>query len=155
MQNRWLGEWLPVVAFVAGVSSLTFAYGVAVGVYEYFPYALLRDAVAAASALKEKYALAYDVAPDPYVVVVDHDKAGVAIHDPERAFAGYTFMTLYRDGQHKAVLIDMSGEPVHEWHVPFSEGWPKAPHIIEQVEDDLIHLHGAHLFPNGDVLFNF
>ncbi len=144
-------DWLPIALFVFGLCSFAFAYGVLVGVYRYFPYEMLHDAKAAAAALHQKYALP----PEPHAYVVDHDGAGVTVHDPERAFDGYTFLTVYRDGRNKAILIDMQGGVLHEWHADFSEIWPDAPHIIEQVQDAAIHWHGSYLFANGDVLFNF
>ena len=134
-----------------GISAFAFAGGVLVGAYEFFPYEVLRDAKAAADALLDKYSMP----PEPNAFVVDHDKAGVTIHNPNKAFEGYTFLTVYRDGYHKAVLIDMRGGVLHEWRVNFSDVWPEAPHIIEQARDAAIHWHGAHLFQNGDVLFNF
>jgi hypothetical protein len=142
---------LPIALFVLGLCSFAFAYGVLVGVYRYFPYELLHDAKTAAEALHEKYALPRE----PHAYVVDHDGAGVTVHDPQRAFDGYTFLTLYRNGRNEAILINMQGDVLHEWHAEFSEIWPDAPHIIEQAHDAAIHWHGSYLFPNGDVLFNF
>ena len=133
------------------MSAFAFAYGVAVGVYKYFPYGVLHNAKEAAAALREKNA----IPSEPHAFVVAHDKAGVTVHHPDKAFDGYTFLAAYRDGRHKAVLMDMAGNALHEWYVAFSDVWPDAPHIIEQAEDAAIHWHGSHLFPNGDVLFNF
>ncbi len=48
---------------------------------------------------------------------------GVTVHDPDRAYQGYTLFcesyedpTLAEDGRGKIYLIDMEGEIVHTWH---------------------------------------
>jgi hypothetical protein len=118
-----------------------------VGVYKYFPYEVPHNVKEAATILREKNA----IPSGPHAFVVADDKAGVT----EKAFDGYTFLAAYRDGKHKAVLMDMAGSVLHEWYVAFSDVWLDAPRIIEQAEDAAIHWHGSHLFPNGDFLFNF
>lgn len=142
---------IPILLFIFGLSAFAFAYGVLVGVYRYFPYDILHDAGMAADAVREKYSMS----PEPHAYVVDHDKAGVTVYNPAKAFNGYTFLTAYRGGQHKAILIDMRGDILHEWSTQFSDVWPQAPHVIDQADDAAIHWHGSHLFSNGDVLFNF
>jgi hypothetical protein len=146
-----LKDSIPAVLFVLGVSSFAFCYGILVGAYGYFPYEILHAAKSAADALREKHSMP----EEPYVHAVDHHKAGVTIYDPDRAFDGYTFLTGYRDGLHRATLIDMEGRVLHEWSAQFSDIWPEAPHVIEQAHDAAIHWHGAYLFANGDILFNF
>lgn len=145
-------EALPIALFVLGACMLAFAYGVLVGVYKWYPYDVLRDAQQAAEDLQKKYQLE----DEPFAVAVAHERAGVTIHDPDRAFAGDTFITGYRDGRQEAILVDLQGNVVHEWHAMFSAVWPDgAPHVIEQAHDRAVQWHGAHLFENGDVLFNF
>jgi Arylsulfotransferase (ASST) len=146
-----LKDSIPAVLFVLGISSFAFGYGILVGAYGYFPYEILHDAKSAADALREKHS----IPEEPYVHAVDHHKAGVTIYDRDRAFDGYTFLTGYRDGLHRATLIDMEGRVLHEWSAQFSDIWPEAPHVIEQAQDAAIHWHGAYLFANGDILFNF
>lgn len=117
---------LSIVVFALGISAFAFAYGVIVGMYGYFPYEMVRDAMAAAEALHDKYFMP----AEPYALAVNHDKAGVTIYDSNRAFNGYTFLTAYRDGRNKAVLLDMQGNVLHEWRADFSDVWPDAAHII-------------------------
>jgi hypothetical protein len=144
---------LPIALFVLGLSGLGFAYGVVVGRHEYFPYQIIKQAKDAVEALREKHGSSPDA---DYTFVVNHPGAGVTVHDSRRAFGGHTFFTAYHDGRHKAKLIDMEGNVLHRWQSTFSEIWPRAPHVIDRARNDhLIHWHGAHLFPNGDILFNF
>jgi hypothetical protein len=46
----------------------------------------------------------------------------------------------------------MRGETVHQWELPFSKAWPRAPHVQSPVSDELIHWFRCHLYPNGDLL---
>jgi hypothetical protein len=149
--SRSLTDRLSIVLFVAGLAAVAFGYGVLVGVYEWYPYDLLREARQAAVDLRKKY----DIDAEPFAVEVAHERAGVTVYEPERAFDGYTFVTAWRDGRQEANLIDMRGNVLHEWHAMFSEVWPEAPHIVDQAPDAAVQWHGAHLFDNGDVLFNF
>jgi hypothetical protein len=141
---------LAIGLFIFGLLAGSFGYGVLVGVYKLFPHGPLRDAKAAIEALYEKYT----ISAQPFTAVVDHDKAGVTIYDPERAFDGYTFLLLNRNGTYQAELINMRGDTLHQWHFRFSQVWPDAPHIDERAGDERMYWHGAHLYPNGDILFN-
>lgn len=144
-------EALPIALFVLGACLLAFGYGVMVGVYQWWPYDVLQEARQAAEDLQKKY----QIESEPFAVAVAHDRAGVTIYQPDKAFDGYTFVTGYRDDGQEAILVDMQGNVLHEWRAMFSEVWPSAPHIVDQAHDRAVQWHGAHLFPNGDVLFNF
>lgn len=150
-QRSSLADRLPIIAFIAGIAILSFGYGIAAGIYQLFPYDIVQRAITAGQALQEERA----IPANPYALAVEHDKAGVTIHDPARSFDGYTFVTGFRDGEHKAMLLDMDGNVRHEWSVLFSAIWQDPPHRQHQNRDDLNVWHGAHLFPNGDILFNF
>ncbi len=47
--------------------------------------------------------------------------SGLRVHDPEKAFPGYTLFAPMTGGG-KVCLIDMHGEVVHSWSLPYSPG---------------------------------
>jgi hypothetical protein len=71
------------------------------------------------------------------------DKAG-------KTFDGFTLYTTTEAS--RATLIDMRGQTVHEWALPFSKAWSRPPHIRFPLADALLNWFGCHLFPNGDLL---
>lgn len=52
----------------------------------------------------------------------------------------------------RAVLVNMAGEVVQQWHVPFSQLWPAPPHIHGRIEDSAVYFNDGRLYPNGDLL---
>ncbi len=69
---------------------------------------------------------------------------------PGQTFDGFTLYTTTQNAT--ATLIDMQGNVVHDWALPFSKAFPKAPHLRAPLEDDRIHWFRCHLYPNGDLL---
>ena len=78
------------------------------------------------------------------------DDTGVVTHDPDRAHDGLTFFSRSHDAA--AVLVDMDGEVVHEWRLPFSDVWPDPPHTKWTPDDKYIYWRRARLMPDGDVI---
>jgi hypothetical protein len=78
------------------------------------------------------------------------ERRGVVTHEPAKAANGYT---LYTSGEgQRAVLVSMSGEVLHEWHLPFSEIWDETASVRRPRPDSMIHYNKAYLYPNGDLL---
>jgi hypothetical protein len=55
-------------------------------------------------------------------------------------------------GNSRAVLVNMLGEVVHSWHVPFSSVWSAPPHLRGFIDDAAVYFNDGHLYPNGDLL---
>jgi hypothetical protein len=55
-------------------------------------------------------------------------------------------------GDSRAFLLNMRGEVVHEWHVPFSQLWPAPPHLKGRIDDAAVYFNDGHIYPNGDLL---
>jgi hypothetical protein len=72
------------------------------------------------------------------------------INQPGRACDGFT-LCMY-GGDSRAVLINMRGEVVHRWHVPFSTLWPDPPHLYGPVQDSAVYFNDGHVYPNGDLV---
>lgn len=92
---------------------------------------------------KQKY-------PGVYWAKASDDKTGLQIHKEDLSLKGYTvFSSSYAQKVH---LIDMNGNMVHEWSMPFSKAWPNPQHIDWVLPEHLHHITRFHLYPNGDLL---
>lgn len=78
------------------------------------------------------------------------DKKGVTINDPSRALNGYTVYT--QGGDSSAYLINMQGQQVYRWHMPYSKLWKTNPVGRKAQPDSLIYFRKAIVYPNGDLL---
>lgn len=117
-----------------------------------FPYLYVRSAFIGTCALYEKYFLLWERGPYSKDLWKNttNSKMGVTIYDRAKTYDG---LTLYTSGHKQAAfLISMDGRLVHEWSLPFSTAWPRAPHIRHPIDDRYIYWRMAHLFPNGDLL---
>jgi hypothetical protein len=74
----------------------------------------------------------------------------VRVDKPDKTYDGFTLYTTTEGA--RATLIDMQGETVHQWELPFRKAWPSAPHVLAPVSDESIHWFRCHLYPNGDLL---
>jgi hypothetical protein len=74
----------------------------------------------------------------------------VRVDKADKTFNGFTLYTTNEGA--RATLIDMRGETVHQWELPYRKAWPNAPHVKDPVADDQIHWFRCHLYPNGDLL---
>ena len=78
------------------------------------------------------------------------DQEGVTKYDPTKAMNG---LTLYTSGHdQKARLIDMQGQVVREWGLPFSAIWDKSAAVKSPRPDSHVYIEKTQLFPNGDLL---
>jgi Spy/CpxP family protein refolding chaperone len=72
--------------------------------------------------------------------------SGVTRHDANRAHNGLNLLTSAHEPG--ALLLDMSGEVLHRWSMPFSDVWPDYP----GKRQNTAFWRRAHLYENGDVL---
>ncbi|HEY1385225.1 MAG TPA: arylsulfotransferase family protein [Dongiaceae bacterium] len=138
------------ILFVAAIAFLAFVGGALAMLSESFPHQYIRDAYMAGQALLEQR----KETADPYVTDQWHKArdglAGVTIHDPKKAFEGYTLYT--GAGEAAAHLIGMDGRVVHEWRRPYSAIWNKQAAVKKPQPDQVILWDKARLLPNGDLL---
>ena len=148
------GDWLRFY-FLASLGLSLFAYGVAVGLYRIFPYNLLqRTAAAGVDVLRypKQYAR---LVPEKQLAPATRAGAGVVTYAAGKASPGVTFIDGFFGDSTGMKLVGMSGEVLNEWRVSFNEIWPEAPHLRSKPADWDTQIHGAVLYPNGDVVFNF
>jgi hypothetical protein len=68
----------------------------------------------------------------------------------DKTFDGFTLFTSNQTTE--AALVDMRGNVVHQWQLPFSRAWINPPHILRPLTDNRVHWVRCHLYPNGDLL---
>jgi len=76
---------------------------------------------------------------------------GVSTYDPGKSYQG---LNLYLSGHApSAILMDMEGNPLHEWHYPFQKAWDYFPGPED--DDHRSFWRRVHLYENGDLLAIF
>jgi Arylsulfotransferase (ASST) len=150
LKARW-----HILYFGLSVLLIVFLSGVAVAKLQIFPYRILDAAWDAAQDWKRNWTTYLRVRPDKMIEPARHEGAGVTVNKADRASPGVTFITgLFGESQGMD-LVDLDGTVLHRWRVSFNEVWPAASHLEEQPHDWDVAVHGALLYPNGDVVFNF
>jgi hypothetical protein len=126
--------------FLFGLASLCYLVGAAVMFFDLPSSSFLRKGFVGGAAWYEQQQArprALADLPPPTVGRIDR---------PDRTCDGFTLM-MY-GGDNRAVLVNMRGETVHQWHVPFSKLWPDHP----PKDDEGVYYTDGHLYPNGDLL---
>ncbi|HLW64874.1 MAG TPA: arylsulfotransferase family protein [Gemmataceae bacterium] len=72
------------------------------------------------------------------------------VDKPDKTCDGFTLCMYGGDSQ--AVLVNMRGETIHRWHVPFSKLWPTPTHVKGRVDDATVYCNDGHIYPNGDLV---
>jgi hypothetical protein len=127
-----------------GLVSLSFLLGAAVIFFDLPPSAFLRRAfVGGVNWYEQK-------GPAPPPVVQFSPPTVGPIDKPGKTCDGFT-LCMY-GGDSNAFLLNMRGEVVHQWHVPFSQLWPAPPHLKGRIDDAAVYFNDGHIFPNGDLV---
>jgi hypothetical protein len=129
--------------FLFGAVSLSFVLGAAVMFFELPLSTFLRRAFVGGAAWYEaQRAGPQPTGPLPQPTVGKVDR-------PDRTCDGFTL--LMYGGNSRALLVNMRGDVVHSWHVPFSKLEPD-PAVRGRIDDAAVYFNDGHLFPNGDLL---
>lgn len=137
-------------AFFLACLFLAFLGGTYIVLAKIFPYEFVNDAYKAGRAL-----IAQGSIEDPYTQTDQWRKArtterGVTVYDQNRAYNGYTLYT--SGGGTYASLVDMQGNEVHRWSLPFSKVWDSTADGGVPQPDSLMYWRKAIMYPNGDLL---
>jgi hypothetical protein len=146
---------IAVAVFVLGLAVLAFGYGFVAGKREIFPHDQVSQLEEAAEAFYKTYLQPAWRATQGLALPARDDRAGAIQHDPARTAPGLTFLTLYAEDGFEARLIDLEGKVLHRWKTRYSGVFPNPTHLMWKAPDEFIVWHGAWLYPNGDILFNF
>lgn len=95
---------------------------------------------------------AQEYKPKAQIIKNKKTKAVTRIHDPRKAYQGYTLLTHY---MHNHVeLIDYEGNVVHSWHVPHTAAYRHPSHIHRFANATRL-IDTALLLENGDLLVQY
>jgi hypothetical protein len=145
MDQRGLGR-LYWAAFVLACGFMVFLVGFAVAVLQVFPYSVIYPALHQLHHWNDEHSI-YQT--DQYVRA-GSSSGGVVRDDPERAYNGYTLFT--SANFQGAFLIDMHGNIVHRWHLPYSAIWNNSAAVKHPIDPRGIGWRDVYLYPDGDVL---
>jgi hypothetical protein len=125
--------------------------GIASVRFDFFPYPLVRDAWQGALAARH---MLFGAGDEEWAGgSADRrrfERSGVTRYDPARALDGYTLYTSWHAPE--AVLVDMRGEVVRRWHLPFNEVLTQSHRDRAAVPDDEVIVRQAQLLPDGDLV---
>jgi Arylsulfotransferase (ASST) len=150
-----LAKYWHILYFSIALMMLVFAAGIAVGRYQLFPYDLVRSAWVALSDWKNNWRHNLGIRPDKLIQPARLDGTGVIIHQQGKPQDGVTFITGFWKDTYGMKLVTLDGATIHEWRVSFDRIWPERPSGAETLQDWDAQIHGAVLYPNGDVVINF
>jgi hypothetical protein len=131
------------VSFVLALMVLSFGYGFASHAWEWFPKSYIEQAWRQAEQFRLR---------NPYLTERFYQRRGRGAIKPEDIGPGLTLLTSFRKDSTEIRLVDAHGKAVHGWPVDRGAIFPEAGLRAGDVESRSIH--GAHLLPGGDVVFN-
>jgi hypothetical protein len=152
--RRSLIDVLAPAVFVLGLILLAFGYGFYAARDGLFPASTLARAEESARGIWEAY-----IRPPPFDRPGREgtpDQSTATTYLPDRLAAGVTLVVGYQAQGFGAWIVDAGGTVLHRWDATFTEVFGEAaPQLEYQARDITIAWHGTHLYPNGDILFNF
>ena len=153
---KW--QWLKIY-FVSAVLALFFISGMLVGIGNLAPAIWLKDGVLAFQDWAEHYQHYSGLRPDKFIRKARPSLrgSGVVIYDKVQAYPGVTLITsMWGDYRNGADLIDMDGKVLHQWRVSYNQIWADTPGFpASKIRDWDVDIHGALLYPDGSMVFNF
>ncbi len=144
------GRTVYIAVCLISVAWLGFVAGSVATLSESAPARMVEDAYRAGTTWYRK-ATAYN---DPLQFdlwrAARNDQQGVTRYDPAKAQNG---LTLYTSGHdQKARLIDMQGNEVRAWGLPYSQIWDETAAVKDPRPDTHVYIEKSYLYPNGDLL---
>jgi hypothetical protein len=81
----------------------------------------------------------------------------VRVDEPAKTDDGFTLCTFasLTVPSSQVFLLDMRGNVVHRWNIPFRTVWPDPVHVDGRPQNFRVPVFGCHLYPNGDLLVVF
>lgn len=133
-------------AFVVSVAILFFLYGYSARQNGLFPDQMIRQVQQEASNIWYR----------PSLTTRIYERQGVRIEDSSAVQPGLTFINSLWKGPNGWYpgfhLIDRKGNTLHRWRADRETLFPDSMDLRGDPEHKI--LHGSHLLPNGDVVFN-
>jgi len=150
--------WLKIY-FGSAVILLFFMGGMLAGILNLAPAIWIKNGVMALQDWAEYYQHYSGIRPDKFIRKARpyFQGSGVVVDDKARAYSGVTLITsMWGDYRNGINLIDMDGKVLHQWRVSFNQIWSDTPDFPKlKIHDWDVDIHGALLYPDGSVVFNF
>lgn len=155
----FLRHW-EIIFFVCGLCVFCLTYGVIAGRYMLPPYPLFKKAKLAGTELwhwAELYipqSIDSNAKPHPHIIEMKGGHKTIVINDSACVCDGVTFIAMFHNDRFGMVLIDLNGKVLHEWKIPevlFDQVKKRDEFNLKKGH---YFIHGAHLYSNGDVVFN-
>ncbi|MEZ5823254.1 MAG: arylsulfotransferase family protein [Geminicoccaceae bacterium] len=141
--------------FALAIAMVILGYGLAAGRYDLFPAPAVDLTVDTLRDWKKNWRHHLGIRPEQLIVKARYPGEGVTKHDPEAASQGVNFMAGMWGDQLGFRLVDMDGNERHAWDVSLNAIFGEQAHMQQRRQDWDAHIHGMHLFPDGDIVFNF
>jgi hypothetical protein len=144
--------------FIVSCVGVVFAYGVAVGRYQIFPFRIINYGVASLLQVREEAQVLMGVRPTWHVRPARYDGDGVTVMQEDRMAPGITLVVGMFDGENQLRLIEPDGTPVRIWPAFYTEIFPRGHYpgpVYAPQTDWNAQIHGSLALPNGSVVFNF
>ena len=150
MADKW-----PRISFYILIAGLLFSSGLAMGVFKFWPYSIVENIGMQSLSFFRSPSHYLRTTPEKFLHRQREGTVDMTDLDVEKVSPGVTFLTGFFEQSNGMRLIDLDGKVLHEWKVSFNETWPDATHVPRQYHDWDLQIHGAALYPNGDIVFNF
>ena len=144
--------------FYLSCATLIFAYGVAVGVYQIFPYSLIKRGLnSVETVLENRDSL---IADEPVNFIAPRTRPGNGvIADASMRSDDLVLLSGFFDGLPGLQLITRNGDVLMRWPASYSRLMPDSTHIVPASDvpasDWNATVHGMELLSDGSVVFNF
>jgi hypothetical protein len=107
------------ILYGAAVAGVVFVTGMASAHYKVFPYSMIVAAKYGIIDLKDNWRSDTGLLPTRFLTENTNGKSGLTVHRPDLAYSGYTLVSGLFDDQVAVRMLDMEGQTVHQWPVPF------------------------------------
>lgn len=143
-----------------GVSALLiFCYGVAVGVFELFPYRPLRFVADSVKQVYDERSNLARVRPVHFLNRAAYPGEGLTQGPSERTAPGLTLVSGFFTDASELRLLRLDGSIVQRWPARFFDFFPDPQHINPATRVPATNwntdIHGVVALPDGSVVFNF
>jgi hypothetical protein len=152
--NRLILIWF-IISTVLLFLFISFFSGFISAKRHLFPHDAILDLVDSAIAVKDLFLL--EIASDlsgHEIIAPMITKGGVTVNNlATDSTNDYIFMTLYKDGEFLAQVIDRDGNVLHTWHIPYEE----LKFLVSKItgvplSKNNLTIHGALPYENGEIL---
>lgn len=152
---KYTKKKLLALSFIgASVVLLVFGYGVAIGLFQIFPFQALNGAWEGAKEVAIRCDL---ILPEYYSPAKRPPPA--AIYNSSQAYQGLNLVVgVAADHKLCVKIMDMDGHTLHKWDLDWFEIWPDAKHIPERLiprSRPGTMINQAIIMGNGDLVFTF